>query len=183
MNLLNTILIFAAAFLAVFGEGVFPGLRHWFGAQVDLLPAIMVYAALNANITIVTLLAIFGGLWFDALSANPLGITILPLFVVGFVIFLQRELILRELSFAQIVLGTVASAALPALTVLLLLTAGKQPLLGWGSLWQWLVMTVGGAVATPIVFALFEWCNHALGYQPRTETSFRPDREIRRGRN
>jgi rod shape-determining protein MreD len=129
------------------------------------------------------LLAIFGGLWFDALSANPLGITILPLFVVGFVIFLQRELILRELSFAQIVLGTVASAALPALTVLLLLTAGKQPLLGWGSLWQWLVMTVGGAVATPIVFALFEWCNHALGYQPRTETSFRPDREIRRGRN
>jgi rod shape-determining protein MreD len=183
MNLLNTILIFAATFLAVFGEAAFPGLRHWFGAQVDLLPAIMVYAALNTEITTVALLAVFGGLWFDALSANPLGITILPLFAVGFLIWLQRELILRELSFAQIVLGTVASAVVPALTVLLLLTGGKEPLLGWGSLWQWLVMTAGGAVVTPIIFALFEWCNHALGYQPRTETSFRPDREILRGRN
>jgi hypothetical protein len=68
------------------------------------------------------------------------------------------------------------------MTVLLLLTGGKEPLLGWGSLWQWLVMTGGGAAATPVVFALFAWCNHALGYQPRVETSFRPDREIHRGR-
>ncbi len=122
----------------------------------------MVYAALNANLTTVAALAIFGGLWFDALSANPLGVTILPLFAVGFVIFLQRDLILRELSFAQIVLGTVASAVVPVLTVLLLLTGGKSPLLGWGSLWQWLVMTAGGAVATPVVFALFNWLQPRL---------------------
>jgi len=183
MNLLNTILIFAFAFLAVFGEAAFPGVRHLLGAQVDLLPAIMVYAALNANLATVALLAIFGGLWFDALSANPLGITILPLFAIGFAIFSQRDLILRGLSFAQMVLGAAASAVVPAVTVLLLLTAGKEPLLGWGSLWQWLVMTAGGAVATPIIFALFAWCNHALGYQPRKETSFRSDREILRGRN
>jgi len=44
------------------------------------------------------------------------------------------------------------------------------------------VMTVGGAVATPVVFVLFDWSHHAFGYQPRTEPSFRPDREIRRGR-
>lgn len=183
MNLLNPILILATAFLAVFGEAVFPGLRHVFGTQVDLLPVLMVYAALNASITMVALLAIFGGLWFDSLSANPLGVTILPLFIVGFVIFLQRELILRELSFAQIVLGTIASAVVPLLTVLMLLTGGKSPLLGWGSLWQWFVMTTGGALATPVIFALFNWLNRAFGYQPRTETSFRPDREILRGRH
>ena len=182
MNVLNTILIFAAAFLTVFGQAALPGLRHLLGAQVDLLPAIMVYAALNADITVVAALAIFGGLAFDALSANPLGITILPLFVVGFVIFSQREFILRKVSFAQMVLGTVASAIVPVLTVLLLLTGGKEPLLGWGSLWQWLVMTAGGAVATPVIFALFDWGHRAFGYQPRTETSFRPDREIHRGR-
>ena len=183
MNLLNPILIFAAAFLAVFGEAALTGLHHLFGVQVDLLPVLMVYAALNANLVTVASLAIFSGLGFDALSANPLGVTILPLFFVGFVIFLQRDLILRELSFAQIVLGTVASAVVPVLTVLLLLTGGKSPLLGWGSLWQWLVMTAGGAVATPMVFALFNWLNRAFGYQPRTETSFRPDREILRGRH
>jgi hypothetical protein len=95
---------------------------------------------------------------------------------------LQRELILREVPFAQFVLGAVASAAAPALCVLLLLTGGQEPLLGWGTIWQWLVMTAGGAMATPIVFEFFNWCHKALGYQPRTETSFRPDREIRRGR-
>ncbi|MEI9866203.1 MAG: hypothetical protein WDN00_16935 [Limisphaerales bacterium] len=183
MKLLNPILILTTAFLAVFGEAVFPGFRYLFGTQVDLLPVLMVYAALNASITTVALLAIFGGLWFDSLSANPLGVTILPLFIVGFVIFLQRELILRELSFAQIVLGTIASAVVPLLTIMLLLTGGKSPLLGWGSFWQWFVMTAGGALATPVIFALFNWLNRAFGYQPRTETSFRPDREILRGRH
>lgn len=182
MTALNSILILAFAFLAVFGQAVFPGARHLLGAQVDLLPVLMVYAALNTNIVTVALLAVTGGLWLDALSANPLGITILPLFAVGFVILSQRELILHKLSFAQIVLGAVACAVVPAMTLLLLLTAGAQPLLGWGSLWQWLVMTAGGAVATPVIFVLFAWCNHALGYQPRTETSFRSDREIHRGR-
>jgi hypothetical protein len=182
MNAFSTILILAAAFLAVFAEAAFPLLRHWLGAQVDLLPVLMVYAALTADIVTVSLLAGLGGLWFDALSANPLGVSILPLFAVGFVIYLQRELILRELPFAQFVLGAVACAVVPALSVLLLLTGGQEPLLGWGSLWQWLVMTAGGAVATPVAFEFFNWCRHALGYQPRTETSFRPDREIRRGR-
>jgi len=182
MNIFNTILVLAAAFLAVFGEAVVPAPRHLLGAQIDLLPALMIYAALNTNVVGVSILAVCGGLWFDALSANPLGVTILPLFAVGFPICLQREFILRELPFAQFVLGAIASAAVPAMTVLLLLNGGSEPLLGWGSLWQWLVMTAGGAAATPIIFALFNWCNHALGYQPRTETSFRPDREIRRGR-
>ena len=183
MNALNTTLILAAAFLAVFGEAAFPIPRHWLGAQVDLLPALMVYAALTADITTISLLAIFGGLWFDALSANPIGISIMPIFAVGFVIYLKRELILRESSFAQFVLGAIASAIAPALSVLLLLTGSQEPLLGWGSIWQWLVMTASGAVATPILFQFFIWCRHALGYPPRVEISFRPDREIRRGPN
>lgn len=182
VKVLNSIMVLATAFLAVFGEAVLFGPRHWLGAQVDLLPALMIYAALNTNVFVVALLAVFGGLSFDSLSANPLGLSILPLFAVGFPIFLQRDLILRGLPFAQVVLGGVASAVVPLLALLLLLTAGKYPLLGWGSLWQWIVMTAGGAAATPIFFSLFDWCDHALGYQPHTESSFRPDREILRGR-
>lgn len=182
MKFFNSILILVAAFLAVFGEAAFQLPRHLFGAQVDLLPALMVYAALNTEIATVALLAILGGLCLDSLSANPLGVSILPLFAVGFPVCVKRDLILRELPFAQFVLGAIASAAVPALTVLILLSGGREPLLGWGSLWQWLVMTAGGAVATPFTFALFDWCNHALGYQPRIETSFRPDREILRGK-
>lgn len=182
MSLLNTILILAAAFLTVFAEAAFPLFHRWFGAQVDLLPALMLCAALNTEIVTVSLLAVLGGLWFDALSANPPGVTILPLFAVGFVICVQRDLILR-VPFAQFVLGAMVSAVVPGLTVLLLLTAGQNPLLGWGSLWQWLVMTAGGAAAAPLLFQWFDWCQRTLGYQPQTETAFRPDREIRRDRN
>lgn len=182
MKAFNSILVLVAAFFVVFAEAVVAAPRHLLGAQIDLLPALVVYAALETNIVVVSLLAILGGLWFDSLSANPLGLTILPLIAVGFPIFLQRDLILRELPFAQVILGGIASAVIPLLAVLLLLTAGQKPLLGWGSLWQWIVMTAGGAAATPFFFAVFEWCDDALGYKPRTETSFRPDREILRDR-
>ena len=178
MNPFQTILILSTAFLAVFGETVLSAPRELLGAQIDLLPAIMVFAALNAGLPTIAALAIFGGIWLDAFSANPLGISILPLMLVGFPIYLRRDLILRDLPFAQFVLGAAASALMPALTLLMLLSGRTEPLLGWGTLWQWIVMTAGGALATPFIFALMNWCNGSLDYKLRTEVSFRPDREI-----
>ena len=182
MNWLNTVFVLGAAFLAVFWEAAFGGVRRLLGAQVDLLPPLMVYAGLSSGISTVTLLALCGGLWFDSLSANPLGVTVLPLFVVGLAIHASRELILREETFAQGVLGLGASAATPLLTLLVLLTMGRAPLLGWGTLWQCLVLCVGGAIATPICFELFGWLQRTLVHRGTTQSSFRPDREIRRGR-
>ena len=182
MNVFPPILILSAAFLAVFGEATFSAPRQLLGAQVDLLPALMVYAALNSSVFTVALLAVCGGLWFDTLSANPLGVSILPLLAIGWPMALRRDLILRDLPFAQSVLGAVASALVPALTMLLLLSGGAQLLLGWGTLWQWSVMTVAGAVATPFIFALMNWNCSMLGYQELPESSFRPDREIQRSR-
>jgi hypothetical protein len=183
LNPFQTILILAFAFVAVFAETVFSAPRNLLGAQIDLLPGLMVFAALNSDLVTVSLLAVLGGLGYDSLSANPLGVSILPLMLVGFAIHLRNDLILRGLPFAQFVLGAAASALVPALVVVLLLNGGKQPLIGWGSLWQWIVMTAGGAAATPVMFAFFAWCDRTLGYQPRSENSFRPDREIQRGRN
>ena len=182
MNFFQPVLILGFAFLAVFGEATLAGPRNWLGAQVDLLPALMIYAAFSADIVTVSLLAVLGGLWFDSLSANPLGVSILPLMAVGFPIYLRRDLILRGLPFAQFMLGAAVSALVPVLTLLLLLNGGRQPLIGWGSLWQLTVMTAGGAFATPAIFALFEWCGKTLGYRRHTEMGFRPDREIRHGR-
>lgn len=184
MNTLNSIFILLVAFIAVFCEAAFDGFRNLFGAQVDLLPALMVYAALSAGLTATTLLAVLGGLFFDSLSQNPLGVSILPLFLVGFAIYTQRELILRDQLFAQVVLGLSASAFVPAATLLLLLTRGHghAPSLSWFSLWQWIVMSVGGMIATPALFLLFDWLDRAFSYRRANEMSFRPDREIRRGR-
>ena len=182
MNWLQTLLVLGAAFLAVFWEAAFGGVRHLLGAQIDLLPPLMVYASLCTGITTVTLLAFCGGLWFDSLSANPLGVTVLPLFAIGLAMHLKRELILRDQTFAQSVLGAATSTAAPVLTLLVLLTIGRAPLLGWGTLWQLVVQSVGGAIATPICFELFGGLQRLLVHGGATQSSFRPDREIRRGR-
>ena|SRR5438128_763855 len=183
VNWLQTILILTIAFLAVFWEAAFNGVRHLLGAQVDLLPALIVYASLSASLATMALLAFLGGLWFDSLSANPLGVSALPLFVVGLAIYSNRDLILRDQFVAQFVLGLAASAAAPVLTLLLLLTTGHTPLLGWGTLWQIIVMSAGGAIATPLCFELFGWLNRTFGPRHHAQSSFRPDREIRRGRS
>jgi hypothetical protein len=182
MTWLNSILLLVAAFLAVFWEAAFTGLRHLIGAQIDLLPPLMVYAGLRASLTTMCLLSFFGGLCFDSLSANPFAISVLPLFAIGLGMYQMRELVLRDQPFAQWVLGLIASGAVPALTLISLLTTRHSPVLGWATLWQLIVMAIGGACATPIVFILFEWLNRALAHVPITQTSFRPDREIRRGR-
>ena len=182
MNLLNTFLILVAVFVAVFSESAFGGLHRLLGAQIDWLPGLMVYTALSAELLTISLVALLGGLWLDSLSANPLGVSVLPLFAAGFMVQHFRHLILREQVFAQVTLGLAASAAVPAFTLLLLISFGTDPLMGWGTLWQWIVMALGGALATPVWFWIFDRVQRALHYRPLRETSFRADRQIKRSR-
>lgn len=182
MKSFQTIMILLAAFVVVFAESTFDIVRRVLGAQVDLLPSLVVYASLSGGVVTLSLLALWGGLWFDSMSANPLGISVLPLFLIGFVIQRYRGLILRDETFAHLVLGLMASAAMPLLTLLLLLNAEKQPLIGWFSLWQWIVMSLAGAVATPLWFRLFDGLHRTFSYRSMDAAAFRSDREIKRGR-
>jgi rod shape-determining protein MreD len=182
MKSINTILLLLAAFVAVFAQALFAGVREWTGAQVDLLPALVVVAALHGGMRAVALLSVSGGLWFDALSANPLGVSILPLFAVGYVIYQKRELILRDLVFAQFILGLMASFVCPLLVLLTLFTMGRLPLMGWGTLWQLLLAGVLGGALTPVCFRFFRQLRRSFFHPPLTQTSFRADRQIRRGR-
>src|SRR5512133_40109 len=183
MNLRKPSLLFGAIFLAVFWQSAFQGFRHLFGVQMDLLPALMVYASLHMGLGTVCLTALAGGLLFDSLSANPLGITVLPLLAAGLAINVKRDLILRDQAFAQGILGLCASAGVPVLTLVLLLSTSRTPpLFGWRTLWQVTFMALSGAAATPVIFILFDWLHRALGASRFAETSFRSDREIRRGK-
>ena len=183
MNWLNTIFILALAYVAVFLEATFDAPRHWIGAQITLLPALMVYTSLTAGIGSVAALAIFCGLCLDSLSAAPLGVSILPLFVIGFVILQKRDLLLRENRFAQMTLGLAAGALFPLATLFLLLNMGLAPQIGWLVLWQWIVGTLAGGILTPACFTLFDRVRRAFEYPAHNQSSFRPDREIKRGRN
>lgn len=176
----NSMLILIAAFVAVFLQSAINGVL---GVQIDLLPALMVYASLTAGPLTIATLALCGGLWFDSLSANPLGLSVLPLAGIGALILTRRDLILRKQTFAQVVIGLTASFAAPAVALLGMLTFGHTPMLGWGTVWQFIVMTLIGGAATPALFWLFGLLTQTFDYKEAQSSSFRPDREIRRGRN
>ena len=169
-----TVLLLALAF--VFVEAAFTWPRRLLGAQVDLLPALMVFTALRLEIGSIMTLAFVGGLSLDALSLNPLGVSPLPLCLTGMVLHLKREQILRDEVFAQVLLGSAASAAVPLITLAMVLTTGETPFLGLGFLWDLVILTVGGGVATPLIFKLMNGLEHALMYRPVSHPSFRPDR-------
>ncbi len=182
MNWFNAIAILLIAYVVVFLQATFNEVRHFLGVQVDLLPSLVVYAALSGGIVTLALVAVVGGLWFDALSANPIGVSMLPLFVLGLCIQRSREFILRDQPYAQMLVGLTASALAPLGSLLILVNTDAKPLLGWFSLWQWIVMSVVGAVLTPLWFWIFDLVSRGLSYKPVAEGGVRADREIKRGR-
>lgn len=182
MNWLSPILILLFAYLAAYFEGSFTLFRNIFGVQIDLLPVLMVYASLTYGLTLVSALAVIGGLCFDSLSANPFGVSVLPLFLIGLVNYLSRSLLLRDNLYAQFVLGIGACLAAPLLSLIIILCLGQKPLLGWISIWQFIIMALAGGLLTPVCFKLCDFLNNGLNYQRVSESSFRADRQIKRGR-
>jgi rod shape-determining protein MreD len=167
----------------IFAEARFTAFRDLTGAQIDFLPGLIVYASLVFRLEIVLGCAAAFGLLFDSMSANPLGTTFCTLAVIGLFGWRFRELLLSDQFTTHWVLGLAASAVAPLLTVGLLELTGAEPLLRWESLWQWAVMAAGGGLVTPVWFRLFNRLDDALRYKELPESTFRPDRQIARGRH
>jgi hypothetical protein len=183
MNVLAATGLVSAAFLAVFFQTWITWPRELLGAQIDLLPAIGAYTAVKASLPVLCVVCGLSGLWLDSLSANPFGVSILPLLGVSLVFHLQRDLLLHDRATAQFFLGLVASAAVPPATLLLLWADGADPLLSWDSFWQWGIMTLGGGCLAPVLFGAFDRVREHFSPVPIRLPSFRPDRQIKRGRS
>ena len=182
MSWLPNISLFFLAWLAVFAQTQFQPVTNLFATPLGVLPALLVYAALTNRLTTVASLTLLGGLGLDSLSANPLGISILPLFFVGFGLHLRQHLILRDQSYAQFWLGFAAGVLVPLLTLVLLRLDSRTPIAGPLLLWQLLFAGLLNGALCPAVFRLFDALHETFDYQPVIEDSFRPDREIKRGR-
>ncbi|MCU0789271.1 MAG: rod shape-determining protein MreD [Verrucomicrobia bacterium] len=131
---LGAVLLLALAF--VFAQAAFTWPRRLLGAQVDLLPALMTFTALRLGVGSIVALAFVGGLSLDALSLNPLGVSPLPLCLVGMGLHMKRDQILRDEVFAQFVLGVAAGVVVP------LGLPEPRPGWGWGFcgiswFWEW----------------------------------------------
>lgn len=182
MSAAHLILTLVMTYLAVFVQAGFDAPRLWLGSPLSLLPALLVYTALRLDLLAVTLVSLCGGLWLDSLSANPLGASILPLFVTGWLLWRRRELLLQELGYAQLVLGAAASVLVPALTLVLVLSKGLHPDLGWQTLWQFAALAMTGGVLTPLLFRLLDLLGRLFLHPAITAAPYRTDRELKRGR-
>lgn len=170
-------------YAVVFGQARFTAFRDFTGVQPDLLPGMLVYAALAFRLEIVLGCAAVFGLLFDSLSENVFGVTFCTLSVVGLGASRYREFLLSEQFTTHWVLGLAASGIAPVITLGIIKVAGAEPLVGLGSLWHWAIMTAGGGLVTPLWFKLFNRLDDALRYKELPESTFRPDRQIARGRH
>lgn len=175
-------LLLGAAFAGVWIETQSVFFRNLFGAPLHLLPGLMVVASLRSGERVMLAMAVLGGLWFDSFSANPLGATILPLLTVGVVLKSFEGLLLRDLPYAQFLLGAGAGILVPLLTLMILLSLGHNPGIGWATLWHLGVSAATGGSITPLLFRVFARIERALNYPAMADSSFRQDREIKRGR-
>ena len=184
MNPLNILVLLLTAFVMVFVQSHSGFGRVYLGTQIDILPSLVVYVAIRSGVFTLAGLAVLGGLWIDSLSASPLGLSILPMFVVGFLIHLNRDVVLREQGVTRFSLGMLAGILVPLSSLtLLMMSSDANPLVGWGTIWQLIVLGLVNGIATPVIFRVFGWVDRAMNYEMLPETTFRSDREIKRGRN
>lgn len=203
MNWVHPISLLLLTWVAAFFQSAPWGARLGLGAQPDVLPALVVYAAFKASLSTTAGVAVVAGLSYDALSSGPFGLTLLPLTVLGVMLHRRRDLVLSESAWTQASLGAVATLAVTVLSLGLLWIFGPLvatgpagelhqadfrpgrdggPDFGIRLVWQALVLVTGGAMATPVIFRFFGWVDTTFNYRPAPLPANRADREIKRGR-
>lgn len=182
MSWVPTIALFFVAWLGVFAQTQFSPVARLLGTVPGVVPALLVYAALTSNLAVVSGLAVFAALALDSLSASRLGVSLAPMFAVVFLIHARQQLILRDQLYAQFWMGLGAGLFVPLSTLALLSLGQVSPITGAATLWHLLLSAVGNGLMCPAFFRIFDALRDTFDYQPIPESSFRPDRQIKRGR-
>lgn len=183
MNRVPITVLFLTTWLTVFGQTQFPSLTGSLGIPLDLRPALIVYAALSHGLPTLLGISLVAGLGTDALSANPIGVSLVPCFVLGLILNLRQHLLLREQGYAQMWLGLAGGMTLPLMTWALLLVHDRSAPMGFGIFFRILSIGILNAAACPALFLVFDGLRDIFDYKPISEMGFRNDREIKRGRN
>ena len=160
----------------------------WGGVHLELLPAVLVFHALQCRAGMAVGLAVGAGVAADSLSAGPLGQTAAVLGVVVWVITRLKEYVFVETFFTHLMLGTGATLAflLGTLAGAVLAKGGvaafspdARALAGWG--WHGIAAGIGavtlmGGLLTPALYRLTALMLTPFGYRMRRPV----EREVRR---
>lgn len=182
MSWIPLISLFVAAWLATYAQTQFPVVRLALGIPFSILPALAAYAAMNHSILITTIFTVLTALGMDSLSANRFGVSVLPLFLFGFIAHIRRHVLLQDQRYTQFWLGFTGGILVPLGTLALLFLGQREPISGPATLLQLVLLGLLNGLVCPALFWFFDRIHQAFDYQPLPVPSFRPDREIKRGR-
>jgi rod shape-determining protein MreD len=127
--------LFLAVVLAMTLQCTLAAVVNLSGARLDLMPAVVVFAALFASWPRALFTAVAGGLLLDLLSFQPLGLSIAPFAVAAMVVNHFQRVLYRDNILLQIALGGATSLA--------------------GSVWSWLLLRFS-ATPLPLQFDIAE---------------------------
>jgi rod shape-determining protein MreD len=164
-NMATAILILTSA-LVVWFQATGSPLGGWFGVKADLLPSLMIYAGMTVGVRAVVAAGIVGGFLHDALSVSPLGVSILPLCVVGLAAHHWQSYLARDEKTQQFILGALATFGGSVLVLLLLAMTSRGVGLSLWLLPRLLGVTLLGAAMCPLFFVVLDRLNRVLGALP-----------------
>lgn len=148
--MLMTVAVFFGAQVQLF----FPPIDFLGDVKLPVLPAIVLYYALNRRVSDQMLAALLAGMVHDMFSPIPLGVSVFCFVLVGWVAGLFRHLVLADSVVTPVVFGFVFGALL---TLLFFGVLRQQELLAVSLQWVGLRVlgtALLGAVVTPCVFML-----------------------------
>ena len=166
MKSYSTLTILLIALISIYVASAWNLPRQLFGAQLDPLPALMLVVALRSPISTIGMLSVFGSFAQSALSSNPFGLSLIPLYLFGFIVHLYSRSLYHHHSGSRLALGAAAGALIPIMSLGLLLVANKEPLFGWFTLWQWAIGTLSSGLIALMFFPLIEWLDKSVEEQP-----------------
>ena len=163
------LLLLIVAYVLTFIQSYWHWPRLLLGFQPDLTPAFLVFVGMTMGAGYVSSMALATGLWLDSLSANPFGISVLPLFFVGWVVFCVREKIMTREFMAQIYLGIIAGLIVFLFQLILLRIFSVNPMIGWEMVFWSLLNAFFCGLFVPLLTlshkAFGRWFSHP-SYEP-----------------
>ncbi len=155
---MNTLMAIAGILIAAALQARLPMLWWLGGMRVELLPALVVYAALTMHRRRALALALIAGLTHDALSAAPFGISALAYGISAIVATSLRDALDRDLPWMQWSAGALASIIASIITFF---ATG----LSFGNLFKMFVVASVAGMATVALFFVLDYARLAWGFE------------------
>jgi rod shape-determining protein MreD len=155
---MTTLIAIAGILIAAALQARLPTLWWLGGVRVELMPALVVYAALSLHRRRALALALVAGLTQDALSAAPFGITALAYGISAIAATSLRDALDRDLPWMQWSAGALTSLIA---SIIAFFAIG----ISFGNLFKMLIVASAAGMATVVLFFVLDYARLAWGFE------------------